>query len=331
MKTLLRTTFGSHLYGTSTPASDRDYKGVHIPSAREMLLHRTRETISHRTKEDRTAKNTAEDIDFESFALHKLMAMLAKGDANALEILFAPREAWLEWTGEWATIHANRDRLLSLTFAQGFVGYMTQQAAKYGVKGSRMGTVRAALAMLDGWDASFSSGTKLSRFQEEVEEFNRTHEHAALLSIKHPNGPDQLHWEVVSRKFPLGLHIGEVRRVLQQVFDNYGQRTRAAEANQGVDWKAMSHAIRVGNQAIELLTEGTLTLPRPDAAHLLAIKQGQFDYKPVEAELEGLIETVKDLAAKSTLLPEFDWEFANRVILYFYGEQVMTTDLSQAA
>ncbi|WP_164712224.1 DNA polymerase beta superfamily protein [Methylobacterium currus] len=264
MKQIARMTFGSHLYGTNTPASDRDFKGVHLPSAREMLLHQTQGSFSERTKEDRTAKNTADDIDFESFALHKWFGMLAKGDANALEMLFAPRDALLFWSEEWLAIQERRDRFVSLSFVEGFVSYMKRQAAKYGIKGSRMGTVRAALALIDGWISVYGKERKLVFFQEAIEAFSEANAHSGIISIKHPNGPEQLHWEVVGRKFPLGVHVGEVRRVLQSVFDNYGARTRAAEQSDGVDWKAMSHAIRVGGQALELMREGTLTFPRAD-------------------------------------------------------------------
>lgn len=38
MKRIVRIKFGSHLYGTDTPASDLDYKSVHIPDARDIIL-----------------------------------------------------------------------------------------------------------------------------------------------------------------------------------------------------------------------------------------------------------------------------------------------------
>ena len=42
---LVVTVHGSHLYGTSTPSSDRDYKGVHLPSGRELVLQRAENVI----------------------------------------------------------------------------------------------------------------------------------------------------------------------------------------------------------------------------------------------------------------------------------------------
>ena len=57
VKTIFRNLFGSQLYGTNTPASDTDYKSVHLPSAEEVLLHRTRHVVSSKTKDDPTAKS----------------------------------------------------------------------------------------------------------------------------------------------------------------------------------------------------------------------------------------------------------------------------------
>lgn len=38
MKQIVKTIFGSHLYGTSTPESDTDYKAVHQHSLSEIVL-----------------------------------------------------------------------------------------------------------------------------------------------------------------------------------------------------------------------------------------------------------------------------------------------------
>lgn len=38
MNKIVELEFGSHLYGTSTPNSDRDYKAIYIPEAIDILL-----------------------------------------------------------------------------------------------------------------------------------------------------------------------------------------------------------------------------------------------------------------------------------------------------
>jgi predicted nucleotidyltransferase len=41
VRQIVRVQHGSHLYGTNTPSSDMDYKGVHIPNGRAIILQRT--------------------------------------------------------------------------------------------------------------------------------------------------------------------------------------------------------------------------------------------------------------------------------------------------
>src|ERR1700691_2658395 len=93
-RTIVKMQFGSHIYGTNLPTSDLDYKAVHIPVAGDILLQRVKPAISIKTKQDDTKKNTASDIDFESFALQKYMAMLMEGQTVALSMLYTP-EQWI--------------------------------------------------------------------------------------------------------------------------------------------------------------------------------------------------------------------------------------------
>ncbi len=72
------------------------------------------------------------------------------------------------------------------------------------------------------------------------------------------------------------------RRYLDQ------EGARAAERNEGVDWKALSHTVRVGYEALELLESGSLTYPSPTREHLRAIKAGEVPYAAVAAEIDAL-------------------------------------------
>jgi predicted nucleotidyltransferase len=51
---ICETVFGSHLYGTSTEQSDRDYKGIFLPSAQDILLGRIPKTSSEAWFQDCT-------------------------------------------------------------------------------------------------------------------------------------------------------------------------------------------------------------------------------------------------------------------------------------
>ena len=95
MKILIKTYAGSHLFGTSTPESDTDYKGIYIPNAEQILLGNYNCTIQETTGAS-DAKNSKEDIDVELYSLKKFFTMLKKGDTPAIELLFTPEELIVE-------------------------------------------------------------------------------------------------------------------------------------------------------------------------------------------------------------------------------------------
>lgn len=292
---LVRIAHGSHLFGTSTPSSDQDFKGVHLPSGEAILLQRAEEVIDHGIVAKQGTKNTAEAVDEQSFSLQKFFTMLAKGDTVATEILFAPP---LEANPRWPEIQAMGRSLLNRQ-CKGFVGYCVRQAAKYGIKGSRMGAVRRLLDLLEVEHGL----ARLGSMAEALRAFALEEEHADWVNIPGPNGEDLWHIDCCDRKMPMTVTIGDARKVYAKVWETYGERARAAMANEGIDWKAISHAVRVARQAIELLTTGHITFPRPDAAELREIKQGLRPYAEVSALLEDLVAQVH-VASTGSILPD---------------------------
>jgi predicted nucleotidyltransferase len=96
MKLIVQIKFGSHLYGTSTPQSDLDVKGVYLPSARDVLLQQIRPMISDSRPKEHGEKNTADDIDREAYSLQRYLELLAQGQTVALDMLFAPDWAMMQ-------------------------------------------------------------------------------------------------------------------------------------------------------------------------------------------------------------------------------------------
>ncbi|WP_244310914.1 hypothetical protein [Roseomonas mucosa] len=103
----------------------------------------------------------------------------------------------------------------------------------------------------------------------------------------------------------------------------YGERALLAERQGGADWKALSHAVRVGQEAVELLGTGRLRFPLAGAEHLLAIRLGRVPLAEVVAEIEGLVAAVEAAAAASTL-PEYpDAAAAEALVLRAHRRQVL--------
>ena len=315
--------FGSHLYGTATPLSDLDYKGVYVPHGRDILLQRVKGAISQSRPKAPGEKNSAGDVDRELYSLQRYLELLAEGQTVALDMLFAPDAVILcEPRPEWRQIQANSNRLVTRRAAS-FVRYCRQQANKYGIKGSRVAAARAALAMLVSAEADHGPTARLSAVEEEVTTFASTTEHASLLDVEMPGGRLVRHLEVCGRKMAFTSSIKSAREVAHRLVGEYGERALQAERNEGIDWKALSHAVRVGREALELLRTGRITFPLPYASEILAIKRGERPYEAVGEEIERLLEAVEDAAVRSALRDEPDRDLIDDLVAEAYRTSVL--------
>jgi hypothetical protein len=320
---LIKIKHGSHLYGTNTETSDTDYKGVHIPSGEAIILGRPEEVIDRGIIAKNGTKNTCEAVDYQSYSVQKFLGMLMKGDTVATEILFAPPPTPEEiWNGagafddRWLYVQQVGKMLLNRE-CKGFVGYCVRQAAKYGIKGSRMAAVKSVLEFLKGRQR----GDRLASIEVDLHNWSTGKDHISWENIPTPQGGELWHLDVCDRKMPMTASIGAALDVYTKVWENYGERARAAMTNEGVDWKAVSHAVRVAGQAIELLDTGKITFPRPNADFLRNIKLGKYDYEKISPLLEELVEQVQLSSEVSTLPEKSNTALADRAVMTLYLEQ----------
>ena len=325
MRKIVNIIFGSHLYGTSTPDSDLDFKSVYIPSASDILLGRARGSIStHRSKSE-GEKNFAGEVDEESYSLQKFLMLLAEGQTVALDVLFAPRSSMLgPPSEEWLEIVANRDKMLTKK-SKAYVGYCRMQANKYGIKGSRVAAARKALKILNialSDHYCLTAMSKLKEIEKVLIPLAEETDHIEIVPMEQMGGTVVNHLEVCGRKLSYNATIKHGRDVLDKLVNEYGKRALQAEGQQGVDWKALSHAVRVGTQAIELLRTGNVTFPLANAGHLLDIKLGRLLYKEVSTEIEGLVDLIEIEAIESDLPEEPDMRWIENFIEDCHAAQV---------
>lgn len=147
MNIIMKCKFGSHLYGTSTPQSDTDYKGVALPTWEQIALGRIPKHMEHSSTGIAHAKNTAEDVDTEIFSIHEFIKLALEGQTIALDMLHAPLSMLEECDGLWKDIIENRAKFYT-NKSHAFVEYARKQAAKYGVKGSRLSDAKRVLEWL---------------------------------------------------------------------------------------------------------------------------------------------------------------------------------------
>lgn len=322
MRKLVNIKFGSHLYGTSTPMSDVDFKSVYVPDARAILLQKVKGSINLARAKAEKEKNLPGEVEEESYSLQRYLELASEGQTVALDVLFAPEWSMTEPPStEWLEVVKNRERLITRKSAA-FIGYCRQQANKYGIKGSRVAAARKALGLLNDLVADKGTTAKLGEVADVVDATIAGIEHMVIVEIPTATGTMIKHWDVCGRKLPFTASIKSARDIVQRLVDEYGQRALQAESQQGVDWKALSHAVRVGTQAIELLRTGHVTFPLPNAEHVRTIKIGERQYQDVAKEIDDLLVAVESEAAASSLPATPDYEWINDFVVRVYGAEV---------
>ena len=143
MNIIFKTIFGSHLYGTNTENSDKDFKGIYLPSEEECYLNQIKKS-SRTSTGNNSQKNTKDDVDEEYYSLQYFFKLAEQGEMCVLDILHSPPHLWLSKSNIWNELHHNRFRFYSKNM-KGYLGYIKTQTAKYGVKGSRIASIENLL------------------------------------------------------------------------------------------------------------------------------------------------------------------------------------------
>lgn len=291
--------FGSHLYGTATEASDEDYIGIFLPSLEEILLGRIPKTANSSPKDD-TRKNEAGELDATYYSLHHFLRLATQGQTGAIDMLFAPENMVYkspEYGWVWDRIVENRSLLVSKQM-NAFVGYARGQASKYSLKGDRLNRLREFHTVVNQAALRTHGEGKLDEVWDILpKDDERTN----------PQGTREL--QIGGKWFGATTSVGMVEDVIGNTIKRYGKRANAAATAEGHDWKALSHAVRVSKELIELLTYGRINFPLADAPLLLDIKLGNVPMERVQDILDSDLAFVEVQAAQSHLPETVDRKF----------------------
>ena len=294
------------LYGLNTPASDMDYKGVILPTAKEILMGKADFERDFSTG-DKHSKNTADDIDDKYFSLQKFLREAMKGETWAIDMLHAEGDNLLIESSIWRELVNNRNLFYTKNM-KAYVGYVRKQAAKYGVKGSRMGVVEDALNVVNKFAEMGDNADNVSLGA--IRDRLPLGEHSRFVIMSHDKIGDQEFYEIVGRKFQMTNKLSYVSDNLGKIYDSYGARAKQAKDNEGIDWKAISHALRAGYQARAIFAQGDFEYPLWETDYILKVKTGQLDFvSEVQPVLEELVAEVDRLAEASDLPEAVDKDF----------------------
>lgn len=316
--TLFKVLTGSHLYGTATSSSDYDYKAVCLPALDELLINTK---ITNRKEKPEgvgdSDKMIAGETETEYLPLQVFMNDFFDGQTYALEVAFAARQGLFElpesvnddFGKEQVIKFADVliDRFLTRNVKK-MVGYAVSQSKLYGLKTQRFTTLNEVLTMLENYlnkllpmpEPMISSVTlkDASRLVEELVKIPHV-KNAELFNAK---GGAELApgIDICGKQFPLTARIVTVIQSVKKSLSQYGERVKQFDG-EGVDWKALSHAIRITEQVIELSTTGQITFPRPSAQFLLDVKSGKLALDEATEHLNSLFNKVDEVIEASVL------------------------------
>lgn len=287
--------FGSHLYGTATETSDRDFKGIFLPTTEEIYLGRIPKT---KASTPSNGKKAADELDCEYYSLHHFVKLASQGQTVAMDMLFAPETCVfksVEYGWVWDEIVKNRHLFLSKRMSA-FIGYARSQASKYSLKGDRYNRLIEFRDVLYLMLPEARMSTDWERLVSLADE-----------ERKNPHGLLEL--RVGAKWFGETTRVSDVHKAVSNLVDKYGNRAQQAADMGGADWKAMSHAVRVSKELIELVSLGSIHFPLADAPLILRIKKGELTLEQVGNILDGDLLFIEAQMKQSRLPETVDVQF----------------------
>lgn len=298
-RTIFLTKHGSHAYGTSTPDSDLDVKGVAIPP--HEYFHGFAQKFE---------QAEGKEPDLVIYDIRKFFFLAGNCNPNIIEVLFTDESDWLINSKVWDSIRSNRDLFVSQRAKHTFSGYACAQLKRIEThrrwlitppshKPSRAeyDLPERTLIPSDQLQAAWSLiEKKTAQWQVDLE-FLPTAERQELL-YKMAEWLEEMKLGASEQFKAAGKVLGysenfmlvlDHERAYKQRLTEWNQyknwqQTRnpkraALEARYGYDTKHGMHLVRLMRMAEEILTTGRVIVKRPDAEELLAIRnRGAWSY-----------------------------------------------------
>lgn len=313
METIFKTIAGSRLYGTNTSASDTDYKAVHLPTKRDILIRPKRAQVKSYSTGQADAKNGADDTDVESFELQRFFKLASDMQTIPVELLFVPHE--VRTAGPiWAEILDNRDKILNRN-TNSFVGYCKGQAVKYSMRGDRLGTYQGVCEVLRRGTNIF--GYKVLNCWEALFEVD-----GVKRIEKNHNGKMVGYLDVFGRQVPETLSCTEAHAVYLKPVEQAGNRAQSALESGGADLKALYHAVRIVDQGITLFRDGIIEFPAQNVEYLMKIRAGEVEMDAILDHFDEKLEILMNIGDNSPLAAKSDPEWMDDFVAEQYEKIV---------
>lgn len=287
---------GSRLYGLENENSDYDYKSIYLPPLEHIICGKAPKTFN--TKEMQTIEGKLTKVEIELIPLQKFMQDFFAGQTYALEVAFSLDHPQADIFDDRFVSATEYMRLYYLTSnIKSMVGYALNQAMVYGVKGERLNVITRVREFLDEYFEKYPNG-KNALVNDIIDVLCKVGDNNKYIFKTYSvlNGVERPALQVLGKVHHGTITVGQLYLRLENMEQEYGGRARTAMEDKGVDWKALSHALRVIDEANELLTQKRLTFPFTGVQKqkLLDAKHAVMSFDEISALLAAGLQLIED-------------------------------------
>jgi putative NIF3 family GTP cyclohydrolase 1 type 2 len=306
---------GSQLFGTHTPKSDLDVKGVFLPSLESLILQTSPQQFTSNTNDSGTGlKNSSEDVDITVWSVQFWLKLLIRGDINAVSLLFSHTNPDATLPGSSEAFVARLRELDPSKFLSknlsGMMGFAYSQAIKYTDKGKHVRSLGVALEHLANAKEGLV-GDVAPTILATIADPSLARETLSERGI--------LQLVILEKTFDYTVRASWAMQPLRALEAGYGKRARCA-ADSGVDFKAFSHSLRVLEEIRQLHSSGGIVYPHEPvfAGVMRAVKLGGYTYDELVRMLDVKLSQAREAETSSVLATEVDPQYAQDFLLSLY-------------
>lgn len=327
---------GSRAYGTATPESDTDIRGVFIQPLEDILKYGFVDQVSDETN------NTT------YYELGRFVDLLIGNNPNITELLAAPEDCVLIEKDFFKILRENKHKFLAKRVRYTFAGYAIDQIKKARGYNKKMNWEEAQMTRKTVLDFCYVLVGNGSIPFKEWSKSRGTQEEYGLANIDHAHDLYALHYLgeskygiVSDEQTANDVQLISIPKGMTPVaylsFNKDGYSTHCTRYKEYQTWlkernpnrvkmnkdhgkqydsKNMMHTYRLLCMAHEL-AKGELRVRRTDEERekLMKIRHGEYEYADLLNEAELMISTLDEAFEKSTLPKEVDKEFAYSLLL----------------
>lgn len=333
---LFKALVGSQAYGTATPSSDHDYKGVYVQPDNDILGFGYKEQY----------EDGKDEVYYE---IRRFVELLQSANPTVLELLFMPEDCILVNEPAFELVRKHRSAFLTKKCFASFGGYAIAQIQKAKGLNKKMNWESEKTVRKTPLDFCYAyQDGKTYVLKDFLSSRGLVQERCGLVKLDHfeqcyalyyDDSPDTLFRGIIAddsndvrlssvpksilpltiiyfNKSAYSQHCRLYREYETWLENRNTQRYVDIQGHQQrVDGKNLLHCRRLLDMALEIAQEGTLNVRRPNAAELLAIRRGEVNLERIITEAETDIAVLHELAKTSSLPESVDKSLGNDIVL----------------